>query len=265
MLRDFTKEEFDVIVLAGQSNGEGHGIGDVDNPYHSNPDVWFLNNDFYLNESFTITPATERARGNEVQSNFGLTFAEEYIKSGRLSAGRRLLIVRAAVGGTGFLDGRWGMTDDLYLCMIDMIQTAISLNPKNRLVAMLWHQGETDIMNGATYDRHYKNLMSLLTSVRERFDAPELPFVAADFVHEWKLCNEETVAPVEKAIRDVCKESKYSAFVETDGLKSNLQELDRLPWSPGGWKDNIHFSRKSVYELGKRYFDAYIDIVKNNE
>ena len=85
MLKDFTKEIYDVIVLAGQSNGEGHGVGDIDEPYTPTPSVWALNNDFYQKEEFTIAPATEKARGNEVQSNLGLIFARSYIESGRLA------------------------------------------------------------------------------------------------------------------------------------------------------------------------------------
>ena len=36
-LRDFSKEKFDIIVLAGQSNGEGLGYGDASRP--SKPNV----------------------------------------------------------------------------------------------------------------------------------------------------------------------------------------------------------------------------------
>ena len=44
------------------------------------------------------------------------------------------------------------------------------------------------------------------------------------------------------------------AFVETDGLLSNWQELQRKPL---GWVDQIHFSRRSLYELGRRYYEQY--------
>ena len=30
MLKDFTKEKFDIIITAGQSNAEGTGIGEAD-------------------------------------------------------------------------------------------------------------------------------------------------------------------------------------------------------------------------------------------
>ena len=44
-----------------------------------------------------------------------------------------------------------------------------------------------------------------------------------------------------------------------DGLLSNIQEVHH---DSINWLDTIHFSRKAVYELGKRYFSAYMDIVK---
>lgn len=252
VLRDFGKESFDIFISAGQSNAEGYGFGPVDDPFGQNELVW------YLNPDFTIVPAAEKVNGNEIQSNFGLSFAREYINAGCLAEGRKILIVRSAVGGTGFLDNRWKLTDDLYLRMMDMIRAALALNPDNRLVVMLWHQGETDAIAKASYDTHYGHLMTLCRSVREKFCVPELPFIAGDFVQHWKSENAEICAPVVDAMRAVCRDCGKGEFVETDGLLSNNQELNR---DPLGWYDPIHFSRKAVYELGKRYFAAFRKIV----
>lgn len=251
MLKDFTKDTFDIIIQAGQSNSEGYGFGPVEEPYVSNDRVW------YLNADFTVSMAAEKVTGNEIQSNFALSFANEYIRQGYLKEGRKLLILRAAVGGTGFLDNRWKLTDDLYLRMMEMIRTALSLNPANRLAVLLWHQGETDALCEATYEVHYSHLMTLLQSVRQEFGVKELPFVAADFVQNWKQLNPVICAPVVDAIRAVCRDCGNGGFVETDGLLSNLQELHR---NPLGWDDPIHFSRRAVYALGRRYFDAFARI-----
>lgn len=204
-----------------------------------------------------MSVACEMVNGNEIQSNYSLSFAREYLAKGLLAEGRKLLILRTSVGGTGFLDHRWGMTDDLYLHMMDMIRTALALNPGNRLVAFLWHQGETDAIYGADYDTHYNNLMGLVRSVREAFHVPRLPFVAGDFVQQWEKDNWEICVPVIKAIRAVCRDCGNGVFVETDGLLSNSQE-DRNPPLP--WEDTIHFSRKSLYRLGERYFQAFIEL-----
>jgi hypothetical protein len=147
------------------------------------------------------------------------------------------------------------MTDDLYLRMMDMIRVALALNPANRLVAFLWHQGESDAIWNATRDIHYTHLTNLVQSVRDTFSAPELAFVAGDFVHHWRDENAAICAPVLEAIRDVCHDIGQGAFVETDGLKSNWQELgDERP-------DSIHFSRRATYELGERYYAAFTGIV----
>ena len=240
MLKDFSKCAFDIIVQAGQSNAEGYGFGSVSDPWKPSDRVWYLNGDF------TIVPAVEEVTGNEIQSNFALPFVREYMNNGCLAEGRNLLILRTAVGGTGFLDNNWKLTDDLYLRMMEMIRTALSLNPENRLTAFLWHQGETDV--------HYQHLMTLFRSVVEEFRVPDLPFIAADFVQHWKNDNLAICTPVVDAIRAVCRDIGCGAFVETDGLLSNYQELHR---DPLGWFDPIHFSRAAIYELGKRYFAAF--------
>lgn len=251
MLKDFTKEIFDIFIQAGQSNSEGYGFGEADEPYEPNDQVWYMNGDF------TISCAEEKVAGNEIQSNYSLSFAREYIKNGLLREGHKLLILRTSVGGTGFLDDRWKMTDDLYLRMMEMIRTALGLNDKNRLCGLLWHQGETDALLNASYEGHYERLMKLLCSVREEFQEPDLPFIAGDFVHHWKNENIKICLPVLDAIRAVCRDCGHGGFVETDGLLSNMQERN---YSPMGPEDIIHFSRKSLYILGKRYFEMYLKI-----
>ena len=249
MLHDFTNHRFDIIVQAGQSNSEGAGFGSVDEPYTPDGRVW------YLNRNGTITQAAEEVWGNDVRSNFSLPFARAYIRAGMLAEGRELLILRTAVGSSGFLSGHWCMEGELYLHMMNMICTALALNPENRLVALLWHQGETDSVRGASFEEHYQHLWDLLESVRKTFHAPSLPFIAGDFVQDWKSSCMEACIPVVDAIRAVCRNCGNGGFVETADLKSNRQELKYLPWN---WaEDPIHFSRRSIYELGLRYFAEY--------
>lgn len=247
MLHDFTKDEFDIILQAGQSNSYGCGRGPATEPFEPRGDLYYLTNDFILSR------AQEEIWGNDTIGNFALPFAVRYIRDGRLASGRKLLIVRAPVGGTGFLDKRWGLQDDLFLTMMDMTRTALSLNTANRLVAFLWHQGETDAFLGASRDVHFNNLSTLLRTVRDTFGTPALPFVAGDFVPHWREANEGICRPVLQAIEDVCRTSVNARFVGTEGLLSNEQKV--------GIEDTIHFCRESLNELGLRYYDAYRDIV----
>lgn len=254
MLHDFTQDKFDIIIQAGQSNSEGYGFGPTDDPYQPDERIW------YLNQDRTISLAAERVVNNGVQTNFSLSFVREYINAGKLVDGRRILILRTAVGGTGFLDDRWGITNDLYLQMMDMTRTALELNPQNRLVAFLWHQGETDVMSYATFEQHYYHLSTLVRTVRETFNAPYLPFIAGDFVYHWKCFSQyrDACIPVVDAIRAVCRDCGYGGFVETDGLNSNGQERIEHPL---GWgDDSIHFSRRAIYDLGRRYFAKFVEL-----
>lgn len=255
MLKDFSKENYDIIIQAGQSNSEGFGFGKTDAPYEPNDRVWYMNGDF------TISRAGEIVNQNEIQSTYALEFARLYMEKGYLEDKRKLLILRASVGGTGFSDHHWGKNDDLYLRMTDMIKTALSLNSENKLTALLWHQGESDAVFNADYDTHYRNLDTLISSVRKKFNVPNLPFIAGDFVHQWKNENLEICMPVVNAIRDICKDCGSGYFVETDGLLSNIQENN---YSLLGKDDIIHFSRNALYKLGKRYFKAF-DTIRNTQ
>lgn len=251
-LKDFTKEKFDIIIQAGQSNSDGTAHGLADAPYQPKYEVWHMNGDF------TMEVAREMVVGNAIRAHYGLTFADEYIRAGKLEQGRKLLILRTSVGGTGFLDNHWKLTDDLYLRMMEMIRTALALNEENRLVAFLWHQGETDAILHASYDVHYSHLMTLVRSVREEFAVPALPFIAGDFVQDWISKNTEICEPVLAAIRAVCKDAPNAAFVETDGLSSNAEDDP----NPGHGADDIHFCRKAIYGLGRRYYAAWAQITE---
>ena len=181
------------------------------------------------------------------------------MNAGMLAQGRKLLIIRAAVGGTGFLDKHWGLEDVLYLRMMELTRTALELNPENRLAALLWHQGETDAGLNATYEGHYKNFSALVKSVKDEFNVPDLPFIAGDFVHNWADSIPDQCGPVINAMRAVCNDLSAGAFVETVGLTSNYQDSK---FHPLGWMgDSIHFSRRAIYDLGKRYFEAYKKII----
>ena len=248
MLKDFSKEEFDIIIQAGQSNSEGCGQGDVENPYSPNENIWYLNNDF------TISMAQERIWGNSVVGDYSLSFAREYSESGKLMSGRKVLIIRAAVGGTGFLDNRWKPNDDLCVRMMEMIKTALELNTGNKLVALLWHQGETDAVLNADFQTHYSNLSTLINNVRKTYKCETLPFIAGDFVHHWKLENMQICEPVIGAIKKVCSDIGNSMFVETTGLQSNDQRI--------GNQDTIHFCREALYQLGIKYFTAFEELTQ---
>lgn len=118
LLKKFENEKYDIVVLAGQSNAHGHGLGPVENEFVPDERISLLTDDadicfkkdengqdyLYLPEKCKkhISIATEFGTPENKTGNFALIFAKKYLERGLLKEGRKLLILRAAVGGTGF-------------------------------------------------------------------------------------------------------------------------------------------------------------------
>ena len=141
--------KFDIIIQGGQSNADGSGIGSVTSAYIPTEKVYYLETVktvehtpervvvTFADEPFRLSVAQERVENGETISDFALSFAEKYIADGRLAEDRKLLIVRAAVGGTGFKKGDWGIDAVLYEKLVEMVSYALSLDEGNRVVAFL--------------------------------------------------------------------------------------------------------------------------------
>lgn len=256
---DLTKEKFDIFIQAGQSNAEGTGLGPVLKEYVSSEKVLYLSAEKevtilqnglkidYADKPFSVELAKERCVDGKQYGDFALTFSEEYIKNGLLKEDKKMLIVRAAVGGTGFYKKQWGVGNILHSKMIEMVEYALSLNPENRVVGFLWHQGEHDAFEGNQPENYYNQLCGLVNDVRSRYG--NMPFICGDFVNEWKQLNIEQCTPIVEMIKKVSFDIGRSAFVETSDLLSNNQMI--------GNGDNIHFCRQDLQELGHRYFAAF--------
>lgn len=259
-------KKFDIIIQAGQSNAEGIGKGAAAKAFQASDRIYSLTADkvgtpllegmkvVYADEPFHLQRMEERREEGEKLADFSLSFSSLYEKN-CLKADRSVLVIRAAVGGTGFQKGHWTQDGILYLKMLEMIDYALSLNPENRLVAFLWHQGEHDAFEHNDPNRFEQQLTYTISSVRERYHAPNLPFIAGDFVSEWKNKNLSDCIPIVEKIKKVTAEIGNGAFVETADLLSNNQAT--------GNGDDIHFCRAAQYTLGERYFHAFEKIVNN--
>ena len=265
---NYTNQVYDIIIQAGQSNAEGCGRGPVTVEYIPDEDIMYLYQKYtnedkivdgiwkaainILDPAFYIGIADERCDANGKIGDFSLTFCKEYKKIGFLKQGRKLLVIRAGVGGTGFKKKHWGLTDEMYLRMLDMIDYALAQNPENRIVAFLWHQGEHDAFEGNDPDTFEAQLTAMITDVKRRYNTPAIPFISADFVNEWKSENIDSCTPIVDKIKKVTLE-QGGKFIETADLPSNNQKT--------GNGDGIHFCRESLHTLGERYFKAYKNIV----
>lgn len=225
--------DFDIILIAGQSNAEGCGRGNKELKYRPHEPI------YRYRELFGITLADEAKYGLFKRGvGFSQYFGDMYFKDNLLVGNRKLLLLNCAVGGTGFSDNKWGINDCLFLKMIDRINLFKS-NPNNNFVAMLWHQGEQDINANYPIDTYKSDLAKLINLTRKTVGY-DIPFIAGDYTPKWRNVTPNAKA-FSDATRELMKEIDNGAFVETDGLESNKH-------------DDIHFSRKGQYELAKRYF-----------
>ena len=252
--------EYDIIIVAGQSNAGGCGVGPVENVYAPTALVQLMPQKPNFLGGFQIEQAAENRRSSDrlPEGNIGLVFARAYIAAGLLAPGRKILILKAAAGGTGFLKGDWGPGDFYYLNMLKMIDTALALNENNRVKAILWHQGEGEVLYQSTEAQMAANLTGLVNGLRAHCGDPSLPFLAGDMVEEWRISCLDISLPVSDGMRMACAAVGNAAFIESDGLTSNYAKAGEVN---GGGPDTIHFSREALYILGQRYFDAYLTII----
>ncbi len=269
-------EKYDIFIQAGQSNAEGFGRGEISVPFVPDDRICYLTKpavipyaigtplgspDIYnRNDPCTIMVAQERKDDscgeNDRLGDFSLTFAKEYIQAGLLAPDRKLLIIRCAVGGTGFVYNQWEMDAPLYTRMLDMTDYALALNPENRLMGMLWHQGEHDAYEGNPPARYKKQVLEMIDSVRNRYGSPNLPFICGGFCYEWVQQYLKNATEIMQMLREIAAE-RDGIYIETDDLLSNHEKTGE-----NGIGDDVHFCRDSLYVMGCRYFDAYQKIIR---
>lgn len=267
MLINKVKDKLDIIILAGQSNAEGWGIGPCENTYMPSADILSMkdtdNYGYVVDEktygtfhitmprNYLIGIAEERQGTKSRIGCLALSFASGY-KEKYLEADRKILIIHSAVGATGFAKGNWGIGSVLYERLCEMTRLALDMNSENRIVAVLWHQGEhdaifrpqlSDIERENTY---FTELSSMVGDYRKKFGT--YPFIMGGFTDEWGDTYPKSQCII-RAMNKLTENCSRCALVNTRGLKTNNEEL--------GNGDSFHFSRNSLNLLGERYFEAY--------
>ena len=267
---------YDIIVIAGQSNAEGNGIK-KDNSEVLSSDVFHLVDknsiglkvledkkviiDMVYPTNMILEKAHERVNAdNKKMADFAETFAKCYIDGGCLKEGRKVLIIKTAVGGTGFARHEWGIGSILFERLNLMVNYGLKLNKGNRIVALLWHQGEHDAFENAEfsakerYDFYSKRFKEQTLAFRNKY-GNDIPVIAGEFVNSWAELpeNKAKCDAVEKATKDVLREIGKGSVVSSEGLLSNDDAF--------GNGDNVHFCAESIYELGRRYYSAFEEII----
>ena len=140
IIKNPSNDKFDIIIVAGQSNALGCGVGETKNSFVKNDKIFMLNEDFtadFVDDELKMTNtgncyleiADERVENGEKKASFTLSFAGKYAKN-HLIADRKLLLVQTAVGGTGFARHHWGENERLTVRMFEMVEPALKMKNK---------------------------------------------------------------------------------------------------------------------------------------
>ena len=112
---------------------------------------------------------------------------------------------------------------------------------------ILWHQGESD-SKPELAEAYAAKLHDLVKRLRGLVKAPDVPFIAGQMgKFEGVPWNPEKVI-VDKAHQDVATKVPHAAFVSAERLNHK--------------GDKVHFDSASYRELGKRYAEAYLKMIK---
>ncbi|MDO4056781.1 sialate O-acetylesterase [Clavibacter michiganensis] len=247
-----TGEGYDVVVILGQSNAQGVGTG------------WDPSIDVSVPGLDQLAGSGAKA-GQIVPAKDSLSHVTTWTTSGGVQAvgpgmelgrhmladarpGRKVLLVPAAMASTSMTgDGTyaWNPSDtrsriNLFTRALGQIDAALAQDPDNRLVAVVWAQGESDATrtNAAGYQ---SMLLDLVDRLNTRYGA--VPFLIGGMVPEWL-----NVSTLRQAI-DTAQQ----------GMPTLRANVSYIPGAAGYSRaeDSIHYTAAGARAMGDKYFAAY--------
>jgi len=218
--------------MIGQSNMAGRGF------IHEVPPIYNERIQMLRNGRWQMM--TEPINYDRPVSGISLagSFAEAWC---RQNPDDKIGLIPCAEGGST-LD-EWAIDQSLFRHALTEAKFAME---NSELAGILWHQGESDSMNG-NYKIYYKKLLSIMETLRKELNAPDIPFIIGglgDFLGkagfgkystEYNFINQE--------LQRFASEQDNCYFVTAEGLTSN--------------PDGIHIDAISQRKFGLRYFEAF--------
>lgn len=225
------------VLMIGQSNMAGRGnIGDVE-PIE-NPDCYMLR----MGRWQPMREPVNTDRGvfdGEFRSGISLaaSFADELSRRIHKPVG----LIPCADGGTKV--SQWMPGELLFDHAVMMTQLAMRTS---RLGGIIWHQGESDSVNG-DIEIYKRDLITMLTELRRRLHAEDLPLVLGELSlqtqrEKWNLA--DWPEKVNAALLEVARQLPNCAVASAEGLSIK--------------PDGIHFDARSLRAFGLRYCEKFL-------
>jgi hypothetical protein len=234
-----------VFLLGGQSNMEGLGTT-TDLPTSPvnlqapQEDVLF----YYYREDRGSTYTTLRPGYGYQTTQFGpeITFGRTVADD---SPSDRYAIIKYAVAGTALYNDWAPTTGPQYTAFRNTVDAGIAAlhaaGHATEIVGMLWHQGESDAIEGQ-HNNYQTNLTNFIADIRSHYGV-HLPFLLGETrLDDATLASELNV--INNAKIAIADADAYTAFVEAADLS---------------FQDRWHFTSASYMILGERFADGFIN------
>lgn len=205
--------------------------------------------------------------------SYATVFAREYLR--RVPEHVAVLLIPAAHGGTGFTSttedppppgyskhagGTWqvgytasavNLYDEMLAQTSEAITTATQhFNAPVMVKALLWHQGETDAMNGVTEADYGTYMRALIDGVRSHVGDARLPVVMGGMSPDW-MAGYPAALPIHYAHAGLLVSRSNTAF--TPGSAGT-----------GRFGDEIHYGLDGIEALGARTARGYLSAIANH-
>ena len=228
------------FLMIGQSNMAGRGnFEDVDPIVNKKCFVFRMGAWTMMTEP--VNPDRDIFK-KEFHSGIGLasSFADEVSKYFNMNVG----LIPCANGGTKV--SGWQPGEMLYDHAVMMAKLAMRVS---EFGGIIWHQGESDCME---FDKnaYREQFLNTMTNIRKDLNAEKLPLIIGEISESitpgWNVGDNPKY--MNELLHSLKSELPYCGIAKATDLELK--------------SDGIHFTSASYRELGKRYFEKYIELIK---
>lgn len=224
--------DYEVFLLIGQSNMAGRGalIEGDDQPFDDN--VYLLN---AIGVPELATNPLNRYSSIKKDVAQGINPGFSFSKKIARQTGKKVLLVVNARGGSALYEWKPNSSTGYYTSTVSRAKKA---QKYGKIVAILWHQGES---NSGNPDGYLTGLKTVVDALRTDLKIPDAPFIAGE-IAEWHS-NASKFNPVIQQISTVISNSDWVSSKDCGWLKD---------------ESDPHFSRDGQILLGNRYAEKVI-------
>ncbi len=227
------------FLMVGQSNMAGRGdFGEVEPIENKNCVMFRMAMWQPMAEPINIDKCRKSGFASGV--SLAASFADELQKY----TGKKIGLIPCAHGGTKI--EQWQPGEALYDNAVFTAKIALR---KARLGGIIWHQGESNC-HSFDYEDYKAKFLNTINGLRSELGAEELPLILGEISENigesWELGDNPKA--LNALLHDIKPEIPHCAVASQEGLTLR--------------NDGLHFNSVSCRELGKRYFEKYIELTK---